>query len=255
MKTTLTGVSGFAKIDSDLNYLMGCLKEVLLELEETKAAEFLPWQEGGQTHDINQPPPRIEQAYSIAFQLLNMVEENASTRTRHLREIEHGLADEPGLWGQQLAKLKAAGVTAEEILQILPEVRVESVLTAHPTEAKRGAVLEQHRGIFLLLASLENQSLTPSQRDEIRATRSRLFSSVRGAAARFYWRSPKSPSSAVACSLHARSFSARSEQLDERLLRAWKETGFETKLLEKTLMSAASGLEAGLAATGMGIPL
>ena len=105
MKTTADYiVSGFAKIDSDLNYLMGCLKEVLLELGETKAAEFLPWQEGGQTHDINEPPPRIEQAYSIAFQLLNMVEENASTRTRHLREIEHGLADEPGLWGQQLAQ-------------------------------------------------------------------------------------------------------------------------------------------------------
>ena len=79
MKTTADYiVSGFAKIDSDLNYLMGCLKEVLLELGETKAAEFLPWQEGGQTHDINQPPPRIEQAYSIAFQLLNLVEENAS---------------------------------------------------------------------------------------------------------------------------------------------------------------------------------
>ena len=61
---------------------MKCLKEVLSELDETKAAQFLPWQEGGEAHDINEPPPRIEQAYSIAFQLLNMVEENAS----------HGLA-------------------------------------------------------------------------------------------------------------------------------------------------------------------
>jgi phosphoenolpyruvate carboxylase len=99
-------VSGFAKIDADLNYLMKCLKEVLVELGEHKAAEFLPWQEGGQTHNIDDPPPRIEQAYSIAFQLLNMVEENASTQTRRLREIEHGLSDEPGLWGQQLAQLK-----------------------------------------------------------------------------------------------------------------------------------------------------
>ena len=77
-----------------------------------KTRIFCRGKRGAETHDINQPPPRIEQAYSIAFQLLNMVEENASTRTRHLREIEHGLADEPGLWGQQLPKLKAAGVTA-----------------------------------------------------------------------------------------------------------------------------------------------
>ena len=97
-----------------------------------------------------------------------MVEENASTRTRHLREIEHGLADEPGLWGQQLAQFKAAGFTAEEILTVLPEVRVESVLTAHPTEAKRAAVLEQHRAIFLLLTSLEDERLTPSRREAIR---------------------------------------------------------------------------------------
>ena len=93
MKTTADYiVSGFAKIDADLNYLMKCLKEVLVELGEHKAAEFLPWQEGGQAHNIDDPPPRIEQAYSIAFQLLNMVEENASTQTRRLREIEHGLS-------------------------------------------------------------------------------------------------------------------------------------------------------------------
>ena len=98
MKTTADYiVSGFAKIDADLTYLMKCLKEVLVELGEHKAAEFLPWQEGGQAHNIDDPPPRIEQAYSIAFQLLNMVEENASTQTRRLREIEHGLSDEPGV--------------------------------------------------------------------------------------------------------------------------------------------------------------
>ncbi len=225
-------VSGFAKIDADLDYLMKCLKEVLVELGETKAAQFLPWQKGGEAHDINEPPPRIEQAYSIAFQLLNMVEENASTRTRHLREIEHGLADEPGLWGQQLAQLKAAGFTAQEILKVLPEVRVESVLTAHPTEAKRAAVLEQHRAIFLLLTSLENESLTPSRReaiyDELKIVLERLWRS-----GEILLEKPEVAFERRGVIFYMREvFPLALEQLDERLLRAWKSTGFDAALLD-----------------------
>ncbi len=169
MKTTADYIkSGFEKIDSDLSFLMGCLKEVLGELGEDEAATYLPWQEDGVEHDINNPPPGIEQAYSIAFQLLNMVEENASTQTRRLREIEHGLGDEPGLWGKELARMKALGMDGAQIAARLPATRIEPVLTAHPTEAKRAAVLEQHRAIYLALTSLENQNLTPSQRQAIR---------------------------------------------------------------------------------------
>jgi phosphoenolpyruvate carboxylase len=233
VKTTADYIaSGFAKIDADLNYLMKCLKEVLVELDETKAAQFLPWQEGGEAHDINEPPPRIEQAYSIAFQLLNMVEENASTRTRHLREIEHGFSDEPGLWGEQLNELKAAGFTAEEILNILPEARVESVLTAHPTEAKRAAVLEQHRAIFLLLATLENERLTPSRReavrDEIKIILERLWRS-----GEILLEKPEVATERRGVIFYIREvFPLALEQLDERLLRAWKATGFDPGLLE-----------------------
>jgi phosphoenolpyruvate carboxylase len=225
-------VSGFAKIDADLKYLMKCLQEVLVELGEHKAAQFLPWQEGGETHNIDDPPPRIEQAYSIAFQLLNMVEENASTQTRRLREIEHGLRDEPGLWGQQLAQLKSAGFTAEEVLTALPEVRVESVLTAHPTEAKRAAVLEQHRAIFLLLTSLENESLTPSRReairDEIKIVLERLWRS-----GEILLEKPEVAFERRGVIFYMREvFPLALEQLDERLRHGWKNTGFDSALLE-----------------------
>ena len=211
---------------------MKCLKEVLSELDETKAAQFLPWQEGGEAHDINEPPPRIEQAYSIAFQLLNMVEENASTRTRHLREIENGSSKEPGLWDEQLAELKAAGFTAQEILKSLPEVRVESVLTAHPTEAKRAAVLEQHRAIFLLLATLESERLTPSRReairDEIKIVLERLWRS-----GEILLEKPEVATERRGVVFYIREvFPLAIEQLDERLLRAWKATGFDPALLQ-----------------------
>ncbi len=233
MKTTADYIaSGFVKIDTDLDYLMGCLKEVLCELGEDKAAEFLPWQESGKIHDVHEPPPRIEQAYSIAFQLLNMVEENASAKTRRLREIEHGLSSEPGLWGQQLARLKQAGFTGEEIAAYLPSVRVESVLTAHPTEAKRAAVLEQHRDIYRLLTSLENPSLTPSERqairDEIKVVLERLWRT-----GEILLEKPTVSTERRGTNFYLREvFPLALEQLDERLRNAWQDAGFDNALLE-----------------------
>ena len=225
-------VSGFAKIDADLSYLMECLKEVLCELGEDEAASHLPWQGGASAHDVHEPPPGIEQAYSIAFQLLNMVEENAAAQTRRQREIEHGLAAEPGLWGQQLARLKEEGFTGDEIAAFLPSVRIESVLTAHPTEAKRAAVLEQHRAIYLLLTSLENQSLTPTQRQairqEIKVVLERLWRT-----GEILLEKPRVSTERRGVNFYLREvFPLALEQLDERLRNAWKDAAFDSALLE-----------------------
>ena len=157
---------GFSKIDHDLLELMTCLHEVLEELGEDETRKRLPWLNGEEAGSGGSRG--LEQAYSIAFQLLNIVEANAAARTRRLREIHEGLASERGLWGNQLARLSAKGWTPGEIAAYLPGVRVEPVFTAHPTEAKRGAVLDQHRSIHQLLAELDREDLTPSERHEIR---------------------------------------------------------------------------------------
>ena len=231
VKTTADYIaSGFAKIDTDLSYLMQCLREVLTELGESEAAKVLPW--SGETHDADAPPPGIEQAYSIAFQLLNMVEENAAAQTRQLREIEHGLAEEPGLWGEQLARLKQAGYTGEKIAELLPTIRIEPVLTAHPTEAKRAAVLEQHRAIFTSLTALENQSLTPSQREAIREELKVVLERL--------WRTgeillekPQVSTERRGANFYLREvFPLALIQLDERLRNAWKDAGFDPTLLD-----------------------
>ena len=81
---------GFQKIHDDLAFLMNCFREVLEELGENHLAANLPWISPVQ---IDLPPnPRLCQAYSIAFQLLNMVEENVAAQVRRSRESETGLA-------------------------------------------------------------------------------------------------------------------------------------------------------------------
>ena len=53
------------------------------------------------------------------------------------------------------------------------------MLTAHPTEAKRLAVLEQHRALYSLMVRRENQMWTPQEqeaiRNEIKVTLERLW--------------------------------------------------------------------------------
>lgn len=221
--------SGFDKIDRDLSFLLGCLREVLKELGAEEAARALPWENEQPLPE--HAPEGIEQAYSIAFQLLNMVEETASARTRRLRESEHGLAQEPGLWAQQLRKLQEHGFSEKEIAAYLPKVRIEPVLTAHPTEAKRAAVLEQHRSIFQLLAKRENPTLTPSEQEDIRSALKIVLERL--------WRTgeillekPNVESELRGVIFYLREvFPQALEELDRRLVAAWKDAGFDPALL------------------------
>jgi phosphoenolpyruvate carboxylase len=228
VKTTADYIaSGFEKIGRDLGFLMECLREVLEELGETEVAEQLPWIGTSEAR-----PEGFEQAYSIAFQLLNMVEENASARTRRLREIAGGLPEEPGLWGQTLVRLKDAGKTAGDIAGSLHEIRIEPVLTAHPTEAKRAAVVEQHRAIYRLLTALEDEQLTPSQReglrDEIKVVVERLWRT-----GEILMEKPDVATERRGVVYYLRQvFPQALAHLDVRLHQAWKAAGFDLKLLE-----------------------
>lgn len=203
-------LSGFQKIDLDLQELMICFREVLEELGQKEIAAQLPWTYPDESQDpvylpkqahsckswnlpqalasdpaatcesLIQPTPDIEtnqheisgleleQAYSVSFQLLNIVEANAAAHTRRLREIGSGLTAERGLWGEQLLQLKKSGITEQEIATFLSQICIEPVFTAHPTEAKRGAVLEQHRILHQLLAFRDQVELTPSEKKENR---------------------------------------------------------------------------------------
>ena len=168
---------GFQKIHDDLTFLMICFREVLEELGEHYLASNLPWI--NQVNVDAEPNSRLCQAYSIAFQLLNMVEENVAAQVRRARESEIGLSGEPGLWADHLRKMRESGISEMEIAGQLNKIRIEPVLTAHPTEAKRLAVLEQHRALHSLVVLRENQMWTPLEqeaiRDEIKVTLERLW--------------------------------------------------------------------------------
>ncbi|MBU6300231.1 MAG: phosphoenolpyruvate carboxylase [Verrucomicrobia bacterium] len=155
---------GFQILEEDLRFLMKAFATVLQRLGEPGLAAALPWVGGDESRN---PDRSLGQAYSIAFQLLNIVEERAASQTRRLREKMHGPAAEKGLWAHNLRRLGSSGLGEHEILDILREVRVEPVVTAHPTEAKRETVRELHREIYSLMNRHENPAYTPRELDRI----------------------------------------------------------------------------------------
>lgn len=159
---------GFSRMDGDLRFLMEAFAEVLSEMGRPDLADYLPWRGGSGGEIGNEIPEGLGMALSVAFQLLNLVEENTSREVRSLREASEGVEAEPGCWGAVLGALGRDGVGAEEVVEALRRVCVEPVLTAHPTEAKRLSVLDQHRFINELIVRMPEAALSAVRRGELR---------------------------------------------------------------------------------------
>ena len=232
--------SGLEKIDRDLLFLIDCFREVLLDLGQPTLAQSLPWDDIEYSNEdgTDELPPRVGQAFAIAFQLLNMVEENAAAQTRRAREREQGINYERGLWGHVLQKLQNEGFSALQIAEVLPRVRVEPVLTAHPTEAKRLSVLEAHRALYMLLEKREDTTWTPAEqaqiRDDIKAALERLWR-----AGEVLLHKPEVADERRNVLYFLRDvFPNVLPSLDIRLRQAWHESGLEDRVLDERLDDA-----------------
>jgi phosphoenolpyruvate carboxylase len=225
--------SDFEKVDRDIRFLMQCFREVLEENGEHDLAAALPWQAEPDSAPAQTPSPlKLTQAYSIAFQLLNIVEENAMVQYRRQLESRDEINQLSGLWSQNLHALHQSGLTGEQVAAALAQVRVEPVLTAHPTEAKRYTVLEQHRALYLLMVQLENQMWTPYERrllrDSIKAALERLWRT-----GEIYLEKPNVMAELQNVLYYLRHvFPEVLDVLDQRLYQAWVEAGFAPQLLK-----------------------
>ncbi len=158
--------AGFKFLEEELQSLMVAFATVLRRIGEQELADLLPWV-GAKAQQAGTAKRSLAQAYSLAFQLLNLVEERTAARVRRRREIKGGPAAEKGLWADNLAAMRSLGLDETEILAVLRDVQVEPVLTAHPTEAKRATVRELHRELYHLIQEGENPDYTPRERTRL----------------------------------------------------------------------------------------
>ncbi len=162
-------LQGYEKIQKDLGFIMQCFGNMLHGLGEKELAEALPWiNPSSPQMDASITPEKLIQAYSMSFQLLNMVEENAAAQYRRQVEDLSGAHMIRGSWGETLNQWKAEGEAVDKMQQIIKSLDVRPVLTAHPTEAKRVTVLALHRELYLLMVKNENVSYNSAERLAIR---------------------------------------------------------------------------------------
>jgi len=109
---------------------------------------------------------QIIQAYAINFQLTNLAEENFGMQER--RRIQREGRPVPGSIEECIKGFKERGLKPEAIQQLLNQLSICPVITAHPTEVKRRTVLEKHRRIYLNIFKKENPIWTPREKEAIR---------------------------------------------------------------------------------------
>ena len=235
MKTVFTKVRNeLGKAYNDLDFLLNCFREVLQESGKQELVRYIPW-----INDVWQLPGEVllSQDYihllSMCFQLLNLVEVNGAVQSRREKE-EIDMAGVNGLWAVNLKMLRDKGISEKQIIEIFPEVLVEPVLTAHPTEAKRTVVLHEYRSLYLLLVKRENKMYTRIEqgdiRDEIKQILHRLWNIDE-----IYIEKPRLESE-LDNILHylTNVFPDVVVFLDKRLKEAWRESGFDLALLENS---------------------
>ncbi|HVX66203.1 MAG TPA: phosphoenolpyruvate carboxylase, partial [Bryobacteraceae bacterium] len=167
----------FEKWDRDFHFLLERFAAVLASTGDDELARLMERAFPAPAGPAQSAPPaprermplRAPQAFSVAFQLLNMAEENTANQVRRIRETVQGPASEPGTWPYQLDQLRNSGFDAAAIAAVLGSIHVQPVLTAHPTEAKRSTVLEHHRELYLLLVERESRNRSPMEQQALSA--------------------------------------------------------------------------------------
>ena len=101
------------------------------------------------------------QGFSGYFQVVNLAER--VHRIRRVRDYQReGKAPSESL-RQKLAELKAAGIDAAAISDLIADLVIEPVMTAHPTEATRRTLLIKERAIATQLVQRFDDGRTPQE--------------------------------------------------------------------------------------------
>lgn len=119
---------------------------------------------------------KVARVFTLLFQLINCLEQKEIVAVNRKRRRE-GSSDS---LAAAVRELKESGITAAEMKQVLGRCQIEPTLTAHPTEAKRRAVLEKLQRFVLLMDSSDRSMLTeplddPGPENELRETLAQLW--------------------------------------------------------------------------------
>ena len=107
---------------------------------------------------------QVIRSFSTYFQMVNTAEKVHRIRRRreYLRDVVHY---QPGGLEDTFIKLKASGLDADGLHDLLKTLLIEPVFTAHPTEPTRRTMLRKEQNIVKHLVDLLNPTMTPQEKE------------------------------------------------------------------------------------------
>lgn len=159
----------FQKISDDRVFIIDCYTEMLSRINELEIISLINNISQEFTLEKNEiSSEKIFQSFSIYFQLMTLVEENAATQYRRKLVNQEDFTSIRGSWAEAFKIWQDDSVSEDDMLKTIANTTVIPVLTAHPTEAKRVTVIEMHRELYLLLVQRENTSLSKLEQNVIK---------------------------------------------------------------------------------------
>jgi phosphoenolpyruvate carboxylase len=108
----------------------------------------------------------IARAFAHFLALANVAEQHHRTRRRREHARDGGDAPQRGSCAETFARLIGAGIGRTALAEAVADLRVELVLTAHPTEIVRRTLIHKYNRVATILARRDRPDLTPAERDE-----------------------------------------------------------------------------------------
>ena len=226
--------SKLGKPYEDLEFLLNCFSEVLIENDEPELARQIPWISTEEPRFDEDSTQKLLHLFSISFQLLNLAEVNGAVQNRRAEQEEKGLTAVSGLWGNVLADLKEKGISEDTVAAHLKQVVAEPVLTAHPTEAKRPVVLSLYRQLYLLLVKRENSMYTSYEHEEIKYDIKQILHKLWFIGEIFMEKPAVESELENMLYYFYKVFPEVLHYLDFKLRQAWEKTGFNPEIVADT---------------------
>jgi len=119
----------------------------------------------------------LTRAFTHFLNFANIAEQYHVVRRRRQSEFDE-TAESPNPLVPLFEKFKQQEISPESLYQQICELKIELVLTAHPTEVSRRTLIQKYDGINDCLSKCDQQKLTPRERQAVLAELKQLITSA-----------------------------------------------------------------------------
>src|SRR4051812_1805619 len=109
----------------------------------------------------------VARAFAHFLTLANIAEQHHRVRRRRAHRRDPASRAQRGSCQDAFERLIASGLAPDRLHAAVCSLRIELVLTAHPTEVMRRTMVEKHNRIATALGEHERADLAASERDEV----------------------------------------------------------------------------------------